>query len=461
MSSESSILNNPYWIYPNAPCAGYTHFDKYNEELKNLNDEILILRTSNMKKLFTLIIGDPIGEYLEHESSDTKIEFQWEQLFPYYIQQYVKSDPIRNEAVLFIVCPNKTYSPEEFKLPLFFKYTDEYKWVNTSKNTYESSVYKCKIILFYTMIPSIDKQYDKKYEKIVRTFGKVCDTELINSYRRTEYDVKFVNEFYDNLKKSIDHINYYGGISTCLSYAVFRHDGDFSHMRNYTMFEEIKECFKGHNLLAEWVFIMQNYVIIPTNVQKSVTYMNPATIKNMCASSSKDIYSIIVKDTGILTMSILVIGTTIKSEVKECNNKKRKYEEMKPIYGDTISEIYMKKDMYEKNIERLNERIGNKYVTIDDLNEMVGEKKLRKMICYAIVNFIDKKFSRNYILDLPWIKKKDFGNNKKIAFYYDVMQWSKCEIDKTFGNSSDVCKIDDLELMALSMMTNNKIYDDK
>lgn len=270
---SSFKLNYPYYLYPGSPCSGYFEIGTYNKELMRLNNEIINLSDSILGSkqssniLFHLTIGAAMEEVLlEYKNSSLNIdpsEFQWQQLLPDHIRRAV-NDGIN--VIHFIVSPNMSFSDDKFIEPRFIKNTQEYSWEKDDNKTYIAYKSNCKyiVMIFNTMIPSIDNRNSQICDRLRKHFSEIGSGDVINEYVQTDNDRLFVSQFYKNLDKLVSTINNDGGIVTCFSFAVFNAETDRRRLRNYIMFPEIMKLFSRHsrNLLAEWTYYHDNYLMI-------------------------------------------------------------------------------------------------------------------------------------------------------------------------------------------------------
>ena len=272
------MMNYPYYIYPGYPCAGYHDFETYNKNLIKLNKEILQLNSIEQPFLFHLTIGSAMEEDLVLNNK-SNYAFQWQQLFPYHLQQHAKNG---GKVIHFVVTPTHFFNIDRWITPTFLSHTPEYQWGcanDGQRNVIFSKVYDIKIIIFCTMVPTVDLRNNRIHKIILQN-------EQLQMYApailQTDYDVEFINSFYINLHNTINYINSIGGISTCFSFAVFCELTNKRHIRDYEMFKEIIKCY-DKEILAEWTFFRGCHIL---NLKKEIddinffSYVDPASINN-------------------------------------------------------------------------------------------------------------------------------------------------------------------------------------
>jgi len=260
-------LNFPYYLYPGTPLSGYYDIDAYNIELNRLHSEIIKLGQLREKILFHLTIGAPYEEGMFFcKAKYLKYPYQYQQLFPDHVKDFAISG---GQVVSFIIAPNRTFSKDEFRDPLFIEYTnDEFDW-HRNDMVYKSRKYKCIIYIFYTMMPTIDIIRNNKF------FSK-RNSPYLEIFRQTKYDNKFTYDFYNNLDYTLSRIINYGGLTTCYSFAVFNQNNEFRDINRFMMFKELLSVLKKdiRNVVAEWIFYDDNVCVHSLNHLKLIRYID-------------------------------------------------------------------------------------------------------------------------------------------------------------------------------------------
>ncbi len=268
------MLTNPYFIYPGFPFSGYHDTNTYNRNLIDLDNYIKEL-TCNIshKAIVHITIGAAAEEAYTDYNKD--IKYQWHQLFPEHLYKIIRTNqniPIYN----IIIAPNN-FLKEKY-MPVFIKKTRELNW-EYENNTFQTGNLTVKI--FCCQMPSVCD-----YTRLIDNLRKhnIHDESYYQSINQTEYDKIFINNFYENLKYLFNKVNYYNGLVSCYSFAVFNADTFKARYNNFSMFKEIKTLFSkdklANRVLAEWVYIMTYYNVHIYNTNKKICYVNSKFMKN-------------------------------------------------------------------------------------------------------------------------------------------------------------------------------------
>lgn len=281
-------LNFPYYTYPQIQFSGYQDINSYNKDLIKLTNNLIKLQEKNNKFLLHITIGAAMEEAFDSELY-TKYSYQWQQLLPQHIIDYLKQG---GEVVHYIIAPNENFSSAKFKIPRFVKYTPEFKWsIDINNKKFTSQKYKYTVIIFNTMMPCIDK----RNKVIIENAYKFDPSLNLDKYKQKEDDINFINKFYLLLDRVFQHISYNGGAVSCYSFAVFNEDTDYCVIMDYQMFPKIKNVFKKYNdfVLAEWRFFPSCYTMeiyekckIYNCDKSSISYINPDSNHNSGLSLS-------------------------------------------------------------------------------------------------------------------------------------------------------------------------------
>jgi hypothetical protein len=267
-------LNNPYYMYPGFPFSGYHERDIYNHHLINLNNYIkeLINNISN-KVLLHITIG-AAGEEA-HVDYNKNIGYQWQQLFPEHLMKFIKENPYV-PVYNIIIAPNK-FLNNNYK-PLFIKNTNKLHWYSDKSNMYQTENFTVQ--MFCCPMPS-ECNYSSLINRL-RTHN-IMDENYYKSIEQTQNDKDFIKKFYNNLEILFDKINYYNGLVSCFSFAVFNAETIKAQYNNFTMFKEITKLFPKLNnqrILAEWVYILNYYYVHVFRQNKKICYIKNKYIKD-------------------------------------------------------------------------------------------------------------------------------------------------------------------------------------
>jgi hypothetical protein len=207
----------------------------------------------------------------EYNSLGTNIKYQWKQLFPDHLMDYVMEYPDK-KLINIIISPDKSFKNDDsYKNPLFIKMTNDILiWTNVVND--DHIIYKCEnhdieIHIFNTMMPTVQETNNEIIKNLQKTIPSEYD--FLKKYIQTINDVIFTNNFYKELEKIMQKTT-----MTIFSFAVFNQRTSKSSNINYIMFEEIKRITEGNKnvILAEWTYDMDNYNVKVNGKLEYITY---------------------------------------------------------------------------------------------------------------------------------------------------------------------------------------------
>ncbi len=264
-------LTNPYFVYPNGPLCEYTFFNFYNEEVKRLLvylENLLVglkseqSNSNNQLSFYTLnsiILGSAMEQSIRIKNCNTDAFFQWQQLFPSYINNFISIyKPVKTNRLivnLIIISPDKIFSDTEYREPLFITCSGyEFKKISNRKYIYSEDNLIINVDIFNCPFPSNDtRDYVKKMNDFLLSKREIFACEDLESYIQTPNDKYFLERFYRTIELIFEQTNYYS-ISTIInSWETFKNLTGYS---QYTMFKKLLELSNQYNILAtEWNFI--------------------------------------------------------------------------------------------------------------------------------------------------------------------------------------------------------------
>lgn len=274
-----NTLSWPYYMYPGTPFQGY-YSHNFNNELHKLYRNIInIGKNPKVNTLFHLTIGSPMEEVKTIEINtgvimlnDKEFELQLYQIIPVHL---IRAAENGINVINYIVCPNKIEKPM-FMLSPLSSLANIFRKISDTE--YHHKILPIKILIFNTMMPTNDMiRNNKNINYMINNITKKINendrsnfnvlSDLLNTYelyRQTEYDLKFINEFYKELNNTINNIINNNGYCSCFSFAVFNNNTEYCAINSYQMFKEIISCYKliNHNknlLLCEWIYQHNNY----------------------------------------------------------------------------------------------------------------------------------------------------------------------------------------------------------
>jgi hypothetical protein len=253
-------------MYPGFPFSGYHDTYTYNRNLIDLDNYIKELTINiNQKSIIHISIGAAAEEARIDFNKD--IKYQWEQLFPEHLYKIIKTNP-SIPVYHIIIAPNNFL--KDHYMPIFIKKT-KLNWIYRGHNTFQLD--NLTIKMFCCPMPS-NCDYTKLIDNL-RTHN-IKDENYYKSIDQTNQDRIFINNFYKNLECLFNKVNYYDGIISCYSFAVFNADTMKARYNNFSMFKEIKDLFPKNKLcqriLAEWVYILSYYNVHVFNTNQKICF---------------------------------------------------------------------------------------------------------------------------------------------------------------------------------------------
>lgn len=278
------MLNNPYYLYPGYPFSGYFDFENYNINLIKLYEDLLTLYNTTEPILLHFSIGSAIEEY-----DDVKTKFQWRQLFPYHLENAMKTYN-KLKIIHYIISPspnfknnsdtktndNITNNLNNQYIPSFVNYSDIKFKEPIINNIIHADKFNFITKIYYTMMPTVEHNNAKSLEQsIEKGISEHIDIEI---FRQTNEDIIFIKKFYDLLFNLLNKIRNLGGCTTCFSYAVFNEFTPKNKYKNYIMFKEIIDVFGENNnksMLCEWRYFNECYIVLSHTNNICINYLKP------------------------------------------------------------------------------------------------------------------------------------------------------------------------------------------
>lgn len=258
-------LNHPFFIYPRGFMSEYNEYSLYRQEVSRLNEFIgnltdeLNEKYSSKDILIPFIIGSPMEDALAKSHTVIDNIFQYCQLFPNYINNFISHNKNKKFIQIIIVSPDNIFSSNTNHTPYFTLYS-EYDFLNTNLNeyTYLDEFVEIKVNIFNCPMPCIETR-----TRLVLKYQQMID-ELnfnpygINTYEQNQSDINFINSFYSSLDKLFSKSMFVSEIGTNIkiiinSWVSFKNLDGYS---NYGMFPNLLKLANKYNIIAtEWDFI--------------------------------------------------------------------------------------------------------------------------------------------------------------------------------------------------------------
>lgn len=251
-------LNHPFFIYPRGIMSEYNYYELYRTEVIKFNkfiDNLFIEineRHEGEEILIPLIIGSAMEDCLVKSNTSNNNFFQYRQLFPNYINNFIESNSNNKFIQIIIISPDDIFSSKSY-IPTFTLYESfDFILTNSNEYVYKDETINIKINIFNCPFPCVDNRIDLilSYENILK---KINSYDIL-SYRQTQEDLQFIDIFYLNLDKlfSLKHNHMVKIIIN--SWVCFKNLYGYS--ENYNMFPKLLSLANKYNIIAtEWEFI--------------------------------------------------------------------------------------------------------------------------------------------------------------------------------------------------------------
>ncbi len=238
----------------------YNNYDLYRREALKLNEFIDNLFVEIHKEhrdseiLIPLIIGSAMEDSISKSNTSKENYFQYHQLFPNYINNFIKSNSNKKFIQIIIVSPDDIFSSDTL-IPTFTLY-ESFDFVLTSPNEYVYTDGKTniKVNIFNCPFPCVDKRNSLilRYENLIK--GLEFNSYKILSYHQTQQDLEFINSFYSKIERLF--ILTHNSLMKIVinSWVSFKNLDGYS--ENYNMFPKLLSLANEHNIIAtEWDFV--------------------------------------------------------------------------------------------------------------------------------------------------------------------------------------------------------------
>lgn len=255
-------LNHPFFIYPRGFMSEYNDYNHYRMEVKrlyvfidNLPNEINKQNAQGSKILIPFIIGSPMEDSLAKSNTSKENYFQFRQLFPNYINNFIQSNTNNKYIQIIIISPDDIFSLQSNIKPLFTLYESfDFVLTNLNEYVYYGEQLTIKINIFNCLVPCLETRSNLvvRYESLISDM----ETKLYNitTYRQTQTDIEFINNFYLLINRLFS-LNTNPLIKLVInSWVSFKNLDGIS--EKYSMFPKILELANVYNIIAsEWEFV--------------------------------------------------------------------------------------------------------------------------------------------------------------------------------------------------------------
>lgn len=293
-ATDIDKLNHPWFIYPHAFMSEYNDYELYKSESIRLNlfleDFLNKLYSKNFdssKILIPIILGSTMEDSLIGSHTNITNIFQFQQLFPNYIDNFIKNEIGNKYIQMIIISPDKIFQKDDY-VPLFVKFS-KYKFKKNNKFEFlsESDELMIKINIFNCPMVTEEKRKNIiiNCDNILNDFKinmsnkNIFNTkQLVSTYVQSQSDLLLIKNIYKNIEKIFSLTN------TFLDYSNNFTDNDNNNVNykinvvvnswvsfknlcgyseNYKMFPELLKLSSKYNIIAtDWEYIDENCICI-------------------------------------------------------------------------------------------------------------------------------------------------------------------------------------------------------
>ena len=258
---STNNLNHPFFIYPRGFMSEYNDYEQYRKELIKLYefiDRLLVeidFKHTDKDVLIPLIIGSPMEDSLVKSNTSKENIFQFRQLFPNYIHNFIKSNLNKKFIQIIIISPDAIFSDQSYK-PYITLY-DSFDFVLTKSNefVYQDEQIEIKINIFNCPLPCVETRTKliERYDGVISGMG--INSYDISSYTQTPIDLKLIDNFYIKIDNLFSMVHNRSNVRIIInSWVSFKNLDGYS--ENYNMFPKILGLANKYNIIAtEWNFV--------------------------------------------------------------------------------------------------------------------------------------------------------------------------------------------------------------
>ena len=257
-------LNHPWFIYPHAFLSEYNNYQLYKSEsirleifLNNFKNNIESHNYRDSKILLPIIIGSTMEDaFIGSHSDITKYTFQFEQLFPNYINNFIKKTDGHKHIEIIIISPDRIFSKDEY-IPLFTNLSGyDFTKINNYKYTCISESYVLNINIFNCPMVTVEKRANiiKKCDIILSECKKNIDLDCnITTYKQSKFDLFLINKIYEHIEKIFSYVNNNDYSINIIVNSWVSFKNLYGYSENYNMFPELLKLTSDYNIIAtEW-----------------------------------------------------------------------------------------------------------------------------------------------------------------------------------------------------------------
>jgi hypothetical protein len=266
-------LNHPWFIYPHAFMSEYNNYGLYRAEsvrLENFLGNFICKLESGLytgsKLLVPIILGSTMEDSLVNSHTDFTNYFQFEQLFPNYINNYIEKIDGYKQIQIIIISPDNIFSNDEYS-PLFTKYS-KYKFekINNLYYKFSTESFEINVNIFNCPMVTIEKrkEFIKKCDLVLTDCKKkkIIDCD-ISTYTQSESDLILINNIYKHIGKIFSYANNDLSNINIVVNSWVNFKNLYGYSENYNMFPELLKLASDYNIIAtEWNYQDENFISI-------------------------------------------------------------------------------------------------------------------------------------------------------------------------------------------------------
>jgi hypothetical protein len=270
---DMTKLIHPWFIYPHAFLSEYNNYELYQCEsirlenfLGNFIHKIESGFYTGSKLLIPIILGSTMEDSLFNSHTNSKNYFQFEQMFPNYINNFIEVIDGHKHIQVIIISPDNIFNNDNY-VPLFTKFSKyEFEKVNNLHYRFISDSFEININIFNCPMVTVEKRKEiiKKSNIVLSDCKKKNFTDcILSTYTQSETDFVLINRIYEHIEKIFSYVSnsFYNVNIIINSWVNFKNLYGYS--ENYNMFPELLKLASKYNIIAtEWDYRDENFITV-------------------------------------------------------------------------------------------------------------------------------------------------------------------------------------------------------
>ena len=264
-------LNHPWFIYPNSIMSEYNDYTLYKKETirleQFLNNFINNLENNyymGSKILLPIIIGSTMESTFEMNNNlKPRNIFQYQQLFPNYINNFIKNNPMYKYIEIIIISPDSIFTNDNYIL-MFAKLSGYYfEKINNCKYTCIENSHVINVNIFNCPMVTVEKRSNIiKRNEIILSECKKNNIECnISTFVQSKLDLFLINKIYEHIEKIFSYSNDTNYSINIIINSWVSFKNLYGYSENYNMFPELLTLASDYNIIAtEWNYQEENFI---------------------------------------------------------------------------------------------------------------------------------------------------------------------------------------------------------